>query len=245
MQRVLVVKTGSVSPSVRVALGDYDRWFVRTLAPSQARLQVVEPHLGQALPGRVRDWDAVLVTGSPHSVTESTEWIRRTGGWLRESAEQRVPVLGVCFGHQLLAWAYGATIRRSLRGREIGTITCALSDAGRADPLFEGVGATFDVQSTHEDEVVDAPAELELLAASGHTANQAFRVGRWARAVQFHPEIDTAAMRAIVETRIPALEAEARALGLDPTDRVRALLAGIRPAPAGPRILENFLSRVV
>jgi GMP synthase (glutamine-hydrolysing) len=244
VQRVLVVKTGTVSPTVRVALGDYDRWFLRSLAPSRARFRVVEPHLAEPLPGRVSDWDAVIVTGSPHSVTERASWIARTGAWLREAAERRVPVLGVCFGHQLLAWAHGATVRKSPRGRELGTITCELSDAGRDDPLFDGVQATFAVQATHEDEVVDAPAALELLASSGHTANQAFRVGRFVRAVQFHPEVDVAAMRAILEARIPALEAEARALGLEPRERVRALLAGIRPAPAGPRILENFLARV-
>ncbi len=242
MRRILVVKTGTAAASVRVALGDYDRWFARSL-PGSA-FTVVEPHLGAVLPGRVRDHDAVIVTGSPRSVTERAEWMRRTGAWLLEVAERGVPVLGVCFGHQLLASMFGATVRRSPRGREIGTIPCALTDAGRSDPLFEGVPARFEIQATHEDEVVDAPSELERLAGSDHTPMQAFRVGRSIRAVQFHPEVDAAVMRAMIEARRPALEAEARARGDDPRAHLRALVSGVRPTRAGRRILENFVARI-
>jgi GMP synthase (glutamine-hydrolysing) len=243
VKRLLVLKAGTAAPSVRVVAGDYDRWFLRALAPTGVGLHVLEASLGAPLPRRARDHDGVIVTGSPQSVTEGAPWMRRAGDWLREAAEQGVPVLGVCFGHQLLGVAYGATVRRSPAGREIGTVSCALTAAGRSDPLFEGVPGTFEVQATHEDVVEDAPAQLELLASNGWAANQAFRVGRFVRAVQFHPELEPGAMKALVEARIPRLEAEARARGEDPRERVRSLLAGIRATPAGRRILENFVAR--
>src|SRR6266567_2384774 len=235
---VLLLKAGSANPAVKIALGDYDRWFLRSVSPAGFRFRVIEPHLGARMPSRMRGYDAVIVTGSPHSVTDGAPWMRRAADWLREAALQRVPVLGVCFGHQLLAQAFGATVRKSPRGREIGTITCALTDAGRSDPLFDGLPPAFAVQATHEDEVVDAPAELEILAANGHTAIQAFRVGRSVRAVQFHPEVDAAAMEALVRARLPGLRAEARAGGLDARERGLALAGGIRPTPSGRRILE-------
>ena len=241
MKRVLILKTGSATGSVRVAHGDYDRWFVRSLSPSRARFAVVTPCANERLP-RAREHDAVIVTGSPHSVTEGAEWMRRTGAWLLEADEQGVPVLGVCFGHQLLAVALGATVRRSPQGREIGTVTCGLTDAGRADPLFAGLPPTFEVQATHEDEVVAPPPALELLAGNAHSTVQAFRAGRAIRAVQFHPEIDPAVMSAMLEARRAGLEAEAAARGADPGERMRALVTAIRPTPAGRRILENFLS---
>jgi GMP synthase (glutamine-hydrolysing) len=243
VKRLLVLKAGTTAPSVRITVGDYDRWFARALAPFDVRLEVVATSLGEPPPARARDFDAVLVTGSPQSVTEEAPWMRRTAGWLREAAEQRVPVLGVCFGHQLLGAAYGAVVRRSRAGREIGTVSCRLTAAGRADPLFEGVPVTFEVQATHEDVVEDAPPEVEILAANGAAANQAFRVGDHVRAVQFHPELDPASLRALVLARRPALEAEARARGEEPGERVRALLAGLRATPAGPRVLANFLAR--
>ena len=242
MKRVLIVKTGSTAASVRVAHGDYDRWFVRSLAPSGARFVVVAPHAGEPLPSTAREHDGVIVTGSQRSVTEHADWMRRTGAWLLDAAEQGVPVLGVCFGHQLLASALGASVRRSPRGRELGTVTCSLTEAGRSDPLFAGVPATFDVQATHEDEVVDPPPALELLAGNAHSAVQAFRAGRTIRAVQFHPEIDPAVMGAMVDARLAGIEAEAVARGVDPRARTRELRAGIRPTPAGRRILENFVA---
>ena len=138
--------------------------------------------------------------------------------------------------------ALGAEVRRSPRGREIGTLACTLTDAGAEDPLFDGFPRTFDVQATHEDEVLAAPA-IELLATSPHTANQAFRAGRYLRAVQFHPEVDAATMRAMIEARLGALAAEAEARGEDPRERVRALLFGVGPAPHAARVLRNFVER--
>lgn len=241
MKHVLLLKAGTAAPSVRMGIGDYDRWFVRALDAAGVRLEVVEAALGAPLPERVRDFDAVIMTGSPRSVTEEAPWMRRAGDYLRAAAEQRVPVLGVCFGHQLLAAAHGATVRKSRIGREIGTVGCALTATGREDPLFEGVPASFEVQSTHEDVAVDAPPAIEILARNAAVTNQAFRIGPCIRAVQFHPELDAATMRALIEARIPELQAEALARGEDPQERVRALLAGIRSAPYGQRVLDNFV----
>jgi len=239
---VLLLKAGSAAPSVRRALGDYDRWFMRSLGTARCRFRVVNADLGEPLP-RARDFDAVVVTGSPRSVTERAPWMRRAASWLREASDERVPVLGVCFGHQLLGEAFGGRVHRNPLGREIGTVACSLTEAGRADPLFEGFPRTFEVQATHEDVVADAPPEVEILASNAAAACQAFRVGPFVRAVQFHPEMDAAAVRALAEVRVPQLEAEALARGEDPKARVRAVLAGVRETPFGRRVLERFIER--
>jgi GMP synthase (glutamine-hydrolysing) len=243
VRRLLLVKAGNVAAPVAVAFGDYDRWFLRAIGPARCRLRVVAAHLGEPLPARARGFDAVIVTGSPRSVTEREPWMLRAGAWLVEAAEQRVPVLGVCFGHQLLAEALGGRVRRSPAGREIGTVACALTPAGRADPLFEGVPAALDVQATHEDEVAETPPGLEVLASNAASRVQAFRVGGCLRGVQFHPELDAATLRAIAVARTSLLEREARERGDDPKGRVRAVLGGIRETPFARRTLENFVER--
>jgi GMP synthase (glutamine-hydrolysing) len=230
---ILLVKCGTASPAVRLAHGDYDRWFLRALAPAGVRLEVVEAHAGAPLPPGGGRADAVLATGSPRSVCERAPWMLRAGEWLRERAERGTPVLGVCFGHQLLADAFGGAIAPSPLGREIGTVGCELTVAGREDPLFDGVAPAFDVQATHEDEVRTLPAGAELLATNAASRVQAFRIGARIRAVQFHPELDAAGMAAMISARASLLGGE----------RVRALLAGVRPAPAGARILRNFVER--
>ena len=237
---ILILTCGETAPSVRIRLGSYDRWFQEALGGA-VRPHVVAGHLGAPLPDP-RRFDAVIATGSPRSVTEGAPWMRRAAEWLLSAAEHRVPVLGVCFGHQLLGAALGGRVRRSPRGREIGTVACTLSEAGRADPLFDGVPGTFEVQTTHEDEVEPAPPGALALATNGHSALQAFRAGAFLRGVQFHPEMSQAQIAALAVARATALGAEARARGDDPAGRVRAVLGGVRPTPWGARVLENFLS---
>ena len=240
---LLVVKCGTTAPAVAIRHGDYDRWFRRALAATGVALRVVEVHAGARLPARLAGADAVVATGSPRSVTERAPWMLRTAAWLRDAADRGVPVLGVCFGHQLLAMAYGGSVGRNPRGRELGTVRCTLTAAGREDPLFAGVPGAFEVQATHEDEVRALPPGAELLATNGTSAIQAFRAGPLVRAVQFHPELDPAALGALAAARAPLLEAEARARGEDGAARLRAVLAGLRPTPWGERILRNFVER--
>lgn len=240
---LLLLKCGSTSAAVRLAQGDYDRWFLRALGPTGVGLRLIEAHAGAPLPARAAGADAVVVTGSPRSVAERAPWMARAGGWLREQAERGLPVLGVCFGHQLLAEAYGGTVGRNPLGREIGTVRCALAPAGLEDPLFDGIPSGFEVQATHEDEVQVLPPGGELLATNGWSRVQAFRIGRNVRAVQFHPEMDGAAMAAVVRAGAAGIEADARARGDDPAGRLRAALASIRVTPWGARILRNFAER--
>jgi GMP synthase (glutamine-hydrolysing) len=133
---------------------------------------------------------------------------------------------------------------RNPRGREIGTVPCALTAAGRDDPLFDGVPPEFDVQATHEDEVQRLPTGADLLATNAWSRVQAFRIGRAVRAVQFHPEMDGATTAAVAASRADGVAAEATARGEDGGARVRAMLAGIRGTPWGARILRNFVARI-
>jgi GMP synthase (glutamine-hydrolysing) len=237
---VLLVKCGSTAAAVRRVHGDYDRWFLRALAPTGPALRVVEPHAGAPLPARAGGADAIVLTGSPSSVTDRAPWMARTAAWALEQAE-RLPVLGVCFGHQLLADACGGSVGRNPLGRELGTVRCALTPEGLADPLFEGVPAAFEIAATHEDEVRRLPAGAVLLATNAWSRVQAFRIGPRVRAVQFHPELDAPALAATVAARAEHVVAEAEARGEAGGGRLRAVRAGIRASPWGARILGNFV----
>jgi GMP synthase (glutamine-hydrolysing) len=234
MKRVLVVRTGSAPPDVSASLGDFTAWFEALLVP-RAAAAVVDAERGP-LPDPA-PYGGILVTGSLSSVTRPEPWMDTLGAWLLRAAERR-PVLGVCFGHQLLGRALGGAVERHPRGPEVGTVEVELTDAGRCDPLLAGLPARLAVQEAHEDHVSHAPPGAVVLARTAHTPVQAFAHGPRLRAVQFHPEFDAVRNRAFTEAEREALERAHPGLA-------DAALASIRETPDAPRVVANWLDAFV
>jgi GMP synthase (glutamine-hydrolysing) len=159
------------------------------------------------------------------------------GSYLVEVARTR-PVLGVCFGHQLLARALHGDVERNPRGREAGTTEVRLTAEGRRDPLFAGCPERLLVQQTHEDHVPGVPPGATALAVNDLSPLQAYAVGESIRCVQFHPEMDAALSRAYAASRRERYDAQCPG-GAD------AVLASIRHAPHGARVLDNWVGRFV
>jgi len=198
--RLLLVAAGSTHPEVVRACGDYDAWFRRALPDGASRCDTVRPYAGDALPDPSR-YGGVIVTGSPSSVRDEAPWMAEVAAWALRAADAGLPVLGVCFGHQLLGEALGGRVEPSPKGREVGTIEVRLTGEGRADPLFDGLPETLAVQSTHGDELAKGPdpARAVRLAGNAHSTWQAFAAGPRIRAVQFHPEVTRAILSKVVE----------------------------------------------
>jgi GMP synthase (glutamine-hydrolysing) len=170
----------------------------------------------------------VVVTGSSAFVSRREPWSERTGEWLARAVARETPVLGICYGHQLLAHALGGVVARNPRGREIGTVAVRTLEPGRRDALLGVWGAEGPAHVTHVESVLELPARAVRLAESDLDPVQAFAVGERAWGVQFHPEFDADTVRARAE--------KVRGEGLDPDE----LLAAIRDTPGGPRILRRF-----
>lgn len=174
-----------------------------------------------------------IVTGSAASVTDREDWTVRGEAYLRRLADARVPVLGICYGHQMLASAFGGEVTKNPRGREIGTVDL---NVVRADALFCRPG-TVRVNETHVDSVARLPPGASVLGRTALDDFAAIRFREHVWGVQFHPEIDAWVMRRYVEARRGPIAEE----GLDPD----AILAGIEDAPAGAAVLRRFIERVV
>ena len=157
------------------------------------------------------------------------------GDDLLRAGERGTPVLGVCFGHQLLARASGGDVVQNPRGREIGTVRVQLTDAGRKDLLFAWAGdPEIEVQATHVDAVDPLPAAATVLASNENTAVQAYRLSETVAGVQFHPELWAAAMRDLILSRRDKLAAEGR--------DALALAAQVREVQAGA-VLRAFAAQ--
>ena len=177
-------------------------------------------------------FDAAVVTGSASSVYHDEPWITALVEWVADAADAGLPVLGVCFGHQVLAAALGGRVA-AMDGYEIGYNEVRHDD----DELFDGVDRSFTVFTTHGDTVVDLPPDATPLAENDYGL-QAFRRDRcWG--VQFHPEYDR-------ETAEHVADGKRDRLG---DDRVDAVVSGVTTdsyAAACPAkgVFDNFCRAV-
>lgn len=143
---------------------------------------------GDTIPD-LKGYDAMIVMGGPMDVwqEEAHPWLRPEKAAIRDWVlERRMPYLGICLGHQLLAEAIGGTVGPGQS--EVGFGTVSLTSAGRADPAFEGFGQEMDVFQWHSAEVKSLPDEAEILARNAACGVQAFRYDA-ALGLQFHVEL--------------------------------------------------------
>ncbi len=229
---LLIVQTGTTHLH-----GDYPTWFRRALGMSD--IPVCRAHQGERLADALDRHrpSGIIVTGSPLSVMEEAPWMLELGSELLRVGARGTPVLGVCFGHQLLARAAGGRVVLNPRGREMGTVRVQLTEAGRRDPLFAWAGgaAEIEVQATHLDAVDPLPPGAVTLASNENCAAQAFRLSEAVAGVQFHPELSVEAMRDLILSRRDKLQAEGR--------DADALAAEVHEVPAR-QILQAFAGQL-
>lgn len=226
-----IVKTGSTIAAVRERRGDFERWFTEGVGASAEPVLVVDVAAGEALP-EPAGLAGAIVTGSAAMVTARADWSVACGRWMARLVSARVPLLAVCYGHQLLADELGGSVGVNPRGREIGTIVVERAPGSDDDRLLGALPRRLVVQATHVEAVLELPPGAVHLAGNAADPHQAYRVGDSAWAVQFHPEFDADVMRTYLTERAEACRAE----GLDP----EALLAEARDSDHGRAILRRF-----
>ena len=237
--KLLVLRAGDAAPPVAARRGEFYAWIRREAEAvwNGAWDQHDVRNTDLPLP-RIDDADGFIITGSSSSVTERAPWMLRTEAFIRELHEKKVPVFGICFGHQLIGQALGGLVAKNPRGREIGTVTVRVLDSASPDhPLVAGLPRTFAANATHVDSVVTLPPGAVVLAETDLEPHAIFSVRDTTHSVQFHPEIDGDAMRGYVEARAHLLTAE----GLE----AEAIHERSVDAPHGAETLRNFIRHVV
>lgn len=146
---------------------------------------------------RPEEHGAWLITGSPAGVYEDRDWIARLLDFLR-AVPARTRLVGICFGHQAMAQAYGGRVEKSGKGWGIGLSTY---DILHREPWMDDA-ATVSIPASHQDQVVEQPPGTEAIAASAFTpfAGLAWR-HRAAISFQFHPEFEPDYAKALIEIR--------------------------------------------
>ncbi|AKS40399.1 glutamine amidotransferase [Wenzhouxiangella marina] len=230
MIRLLILKTGSAPAPIAREHGDFEDWFVAGLGIAGSEVEVVNAEAGQPLPERLDPGVGVLVTGSPAMVSHRLDWSERAAAWLRKIHAEQRPLLGVCYGHQLIAHALGGRVGPNPAGRRMGSKRVRFLDS--EDVLTGAFVPEQFMQVTHLEVVLSPPPGAEIIGDSPGDPHHVLRFGPRAWGVQFHPEFSPAIMASYLRLRADALDQEEQ--------DARALEAALVETPAGPRLLQGF-----
>lgn len=233
---ILFLQVGHTFEEIARERGDYDVWFRAALASVDAEFRALRVFDGDPLPDDYA-FGGIVVSGSWAMVTDREPWSERTADYLREASARDLPILGVCYGHQLLAQAFGGEVGFNPNGRNAGTARVHMTAAAAHDALFGALPRReLLMHVSHSQSVLRLPEGAVLLATTERDPNHAFRLGARVWGVQFHPEFDAEVARRYIELRRERIVSE----GLDPEQ----LLASVQTSDDGLLLLRRFAQLV-
>ncbi len=241
--RLGILQTGKVNEALVDRHGEYPGMFARLYRAADPSIETRDyAVVDGVLPGSPTECDAWLITGSRHGVYDDLPWIEPLKAFLRRARAAGVPVIGICFGHQIMAEAFGGRAEKSAKGWGVGVHDYALHP--EAPGWMQGAAGRVSVHALHQDQVTAIPDDATCLASSPFCEYAMLAYGDPetpdAISIQPHPEFDEGYMRDLVERirgeRLPHDAAEAALADLGApvagAEFVRWSLAWLRAALA-------------
>ncbi len=235
MKKTAVIKVGKTFDSLKSQEGDFEDWIISGMGIRKEEARIIDVCDGDPLP-EYREVSGIVITGSHEMVTARQVWSEKTAAWLPEAVEGNIPLLGICYGHQLLAHAMGGKVADNPRGMEFGTVDLKPNPLSKNDPLLGGLLSSLKVHVCHTQSVLVLPPKARLLASSMMDPHQAFVLGECAWGVQFHPEFNALIGMHYIETFRKEL--------IDDGRNPDALIETCTETPLGGRLLSRF-ARIV
>ena len=198
MKRISIITNGPGIAEVKSLYGQASDWVQNVLSDYDVDVKVVKAYEMEDFSSE-RD-DAWIITGSAYSVYDDFKWIDYLKMKLSEMNKIGKPVLGICFGHQLIAEAFGGKVELNSKGWELGSCKIKLTDSGTANKLFSGITTPLSVYQSHQDVVVSLPENATLMAEND-MGIQSFVCNDCLYGVQFHPEFTKIVMEKYLEIR--------------------------------------------
>lgn len=236
--KIGILETGRPPEPLAAAHGDYAAMFARLIGAAEPsftfrNFAVLDGELPET-PDRCDGW---IVSGSRFGVYDRLPWMEDLKEFLRRAVEARVPVVGICFGHQILAEAFGGRVVKSDKGWGVGphTYEVTATEEWMQPPL-----RTFTLNAMHQDQIDTLPEGARLVASSPFCPYAALAYDDAAISIQPHPEFDNAYEAAILERR------RGTAIPEDCADRALAAMNGAAEAPDATAVahwIANFLKQ--
>ena len=228
-----ILRTDAVRPELAPEYGEYPDMFIALLRHSDPNLEyaVYDVELGQ-YPADIDEVDAYLITGSKSSVYEDQRWIAELMAFIRALNARQKKVLGICFGHQLVAQALGGKTEKSAKGWGVGLHTHRFTTV----PSWHDHGdVDLKILVSHQDQVIAVPDSSRVLAGSEFCENAVCQIGNHILTFQGHPEFVPAYSRELLSIRRERIGEVAYTAGM-------ASLSGVHEGQRVARWMLNFLN---
>jgi glucosinolate gamma-glutamyl hydrolase len=209
-KRFAVLVTGHPMDSIKKSFGDYGKMISDALR-SEGEEWISYNVVDDQFPSdeEIRSFDGILLSGSKHDAHANDPWIQKLRKLVVDCATnfQDKKIVGICFGHQLIANALGGVSGRSNCGWEVGIKHIQVSDRFKQifndyQEVLNGMqGNSFKILEVHQDQVLELPDGAELLASSANTKVEMFSWGKNVLCVQGHPEFNEQIVKMIVDAR--------------------------------------------
>ena len=215
--KIGILKTDAVRPEWVPNFGEYPDMFQRLFKQVDPSLEFVTWDVEQGeLPSLTGGVDGYIITGSKSSVYDDKPWIRDLEVFVRQLNAERRNLVGICFGHQLIAQALGGEVGKSPKGWGVGVHAYDITDQS----LQDGEGNSLQLLASHQDQVMIQPARAEVIATNEHCSIAGMRIGEHTLTFQGHPEFIPAFSREIMSFRREMIGDERVAEGMASLDQV-------------------------
>ena len=186
--RIGILQTGLAPDALAAEMGDYPDMFAKLLAGHGFTFQTWRV-VDMQFPPDVQAADGWLLTGSRHGAYEDHPFIAPLEDFIRAAYSAAVPMVGVCFGHQIIAQALGGKVEQFKGGWAVGATD------------YDFGGETLTLNAWHRDQVTQVPPDAEVVASNDFCANAALVYNDRAFTVQAHPEFRPEFVDGLMQTR--------------------------------------------
>ncbi len=183
-----ILLTGHSPAEIKADLGDYDSMFADLLKGHGLSYRTYAVVDGE-FPDRVDECQGWLITGSKHGAYEPHDWIPPLEQFIRDVYDDGRPMVGVCFGHQIIAQAMGGTVEKYSHGWAVG----------RHDYIIDG--QPMSLNAWHQDQVTQLPPGATVIGQNEFCDNAALLYGDRILTMQPHPEHTAEFVGRLIETR--------------------------------------------
>lgn len=195
--RLGILQAGEINPEMKAGLPTYRDMYDELFSGPGVELTYYQV-MDNVFPARPDECDAYIVTGSPVGVYDEFDWIPTLMDFLRNAYAAGQQLVGICFGHQVIAEALGGKAEKSDKGWGVGVRTVAITDHGDLIPDHH---ADVSLLYMHQDQVVKTPPGAEVLAGDSFCPIAAYKIGEQVLCMQGHPEFTPEVIAGILDFR--------------------------------------------